>query len=264
MISISSAELNALLAAFVWPLARILALVLSAPVLGHSSLPLRARVALAVIVTVVVAPTIGSLPPVDPGSEAGLLVLAQQIVIGLALGFTMRIVFVAVEMAGELAGLQMGLGYATFFDPQSAGHVPVVGRFLGWVATLTFLALDGHLQMLYLLAVSFSMLPISPAPLDGSIFAMLAYWGAEIFRAGVLLALPLLAALLLANIALGVLTRAAPQLNLFAVGFPLTLALGLLMLGLALPFFGPVLERLFGEGFGVVMRIANPLPGIPR
>lgn len=263
MISISSAELDALLAGFLWPFGRILALILAAPVVGNPSVPLRVRVGLAMMITFVVAPVLDPLPAIAPASEAGLLVLAQQIVIGLALGFAMRIMFVAVEMAGELAGLQMGLGYATFFDPQSASHVPVVGRFLGLVATLFFLALDGHLHMFYLLAQSFSTLPVSAAALDGSIFVTLANQGGEIFRAGVLLALPLLASLLIANLALGVLTRAAPQLNLFAVGFPLTLSLGLVMLGLALPFFAPILERLFVEGFSVVLRIASPHT-IPR
>lgn len=257
MISITSAQLNALLAAFLWPLARILALVLSAPVFSNPALPLRTRVALAMMITLVVAPTLGSPPPIDPGSLAGLLILAQQIIIGLALGFAIRLVFVAIEMAGELAGLQMGLGFATFFDPVNSGQTPVVGQFLGLIATLAFLAGDGHLQMVYLLSRSFSTLPIGTASLEAPTFLMLTDWGTEIFRSGVLLALPMLAALLIANIALGILTRAAPQLNLFAVGFPLTLALGLLMLGFALPFFTPNLERLFEDGLGAMLRIGG-------
>lgn len=255
MISITSAQLNALLAAFIWPLARILALVLSAPILSNPGLPVRIRVGLAIMITLVVAPTLGSPPSTDPGSLAGLLILAQQIIIGLALGFAVRLVFVAVEMAGELAGLQMGLGYATFFDPQNASRTPVVGQFLGLVATLAFLAADGHLQMIYLLSRSFSTLPIGAASLEAPTFMTLTNWGAEIFRFGVLLAMPILAALLIANLALGVLTRAAPQLNLFAVGFPLTLALGLLMLSLTFPFFTPVLERLFEHGFDAMLQV---------
>ncbi len=258
MISISSAELHALLAAFIWPLARILALIMSAPILSNPAMPLRVRVGLAMLITMIVAPTLGPPPAIDPGSLPGLLVLAQQIVIGLALGFAIRIVFVAVEMAGELAGLQMGLGFALFFDPDNAGQTPVVGQFLGIVATLAFLAMDGHLQMIYLLSGSFTTLPISEAMLQASTFLTLVNWGAEIFRAGVLLALPLLASLLIANLALGILTRAAPQLNLFAVGFPVTLALGLLMLGLVLPFLTPALVRLFEYGLGAMARISGP------
>ena len=121
------------------------------------------RFGLAIMITLIVAPTLGSMPPVEPVSQTGLLILAQQIAIGLAIGFVMRIVFVAVEMAGELIGLQMGLGFATFFDPESAGHIPVVGQFLGLVVTLFFLTLNGHLQMISLLSQSFSALPIGGA-----------------------------------------------------------------------------------------------------
>lgn len=257
MISITTTELNVLLSAFLWPLTRILALVASAPAWGNPSVPMRVRVGLALAITLCVAPTVGPMPQVEPGSQAGMLILAQQVIIGLAMGFTMRIVFVAVEMAGELAGLQMGLGFATFFDPQHAGHVPVVGRFLGLIATLAFLAVNGHLQVIALLSRSFSALPISAAPLAGTGFRAVASWGGEIFAAGLLLSLPVLAALLIANLALGILTRAAPQLNIFAVGFPVTLAIGLLVLGLALPRFIPVLERIIRDGLQMTPQIAE-------
>lgn len=257
MISITTAELNALLAAFLWPLTRVLALVASAPVLGNPSVPLQVRLGLAVMITLIVVPILGPMPQVEPGSQAGLLILAQQIVIGLAIGFAMRVVFVAVEMAGELVGLQMGLGFATFFDPANAGHIPVVGQFLGLVVTLFFVTINGHLQMISLLSQSFSALPISGAPLAATGFRVLVSWGGEIFAAGLLLALPLLAALLTTNLALGILTRAAPQLNIFSVGFPLTLAMGLLVLGLALPHFAPVLERMIQDGLQMMPQIAE-------
>src|SRR3972149_1277058 len=110
MISITTAELNALLAAFLWPLTRVLALVASAPVLGNPSVPLRVRLGLAVLITLIVAPTLGPMPQVEPGSQAGLLILAHQIVIGLAIGFAMRAVFVAVEMAGGTVAVCIGVG----------------------------------------------------------------------------------------------------------------------------------------------------------
>ena len=257
MISITTTELNTLLSAFLWPLTRILALVASAPALGNPSIPMRVRIGLALAITLCVAPTLGPMPQMEPGSQAGLLILAQQVVIGLALGFTMRIVFVAVEMAGELAGLQMGLGFATFFDPQNAGHIPVVGQFLGLIATLAFLVLNGHLQMIALLSQSFSTLPISGEAIAGMGLKAVVAWGGEIFAVGLLLSLPVLAALLIANLALGILTRAAPQLNMFAVGFPVTLAIGLLVLGLALPYIVPVLERTIREGLQMMPQITD-------
>ena len=140
MITLSSADLNAWLISFLWPLARILALLAAAPVLGNRSHPDAGEDrAWGMLITLIVAPAIGPLPKMEPGSLEGLLVLGQQIIIGLAMGFAMRIVFSAVEMAGEIAGLQMGLGFATFFSPRSDGSTLVVGKFLGLLATLVFL-----------------------------------------------------------------------------------------------------------------------------
>lgn len=261
MISITTAELYALLTAFLWPLSRILALVATAPILGNPSVPIRTKLGLAILITVLVAPTLDELPIVDPASEIGLLILLQQVIIGTAIGFAMRIVFVAIEMAGEIIGLQMGLGFATIIDPQNSGQIPLIGRFLGLVASLAFLAIDGHLIMLAIVSQSFSTLPISTTGITAPIFITLADWGKEIFLSGLQLSLPVLAALLITNLTLGILSRAAPQLNIFAVGFPLTLAIGWLVLALALPFFTPVLERLFENGFNVMMGIAS-LPDI--
>lgn len=257
MISFTSAELQAWLAAFLWPLTRILAVIASAPVFGNPSVPARIKVGLAVGITLLVAPALGPLPQVEPGSGTGLMIVAQQLAIGLAMGLAMRIVFVAVEMAGEIIGLQMGLGFASFYDPQNAGHTPVIGKFLGLLTTVVFLAMNGHLLVLSALADSFRVLPIGGEPLQVGGWRMLAQWGGEIFLAGLLLALPLIAALLVTNLALGILTRAAPQLNIFAVGFPLTLALGFLALSLVLPFFAPALERLLQDGLRVMLQLAQ-------
>ena len=239
MISVTSAQLSAWLGAFIWPFFRILALVSSAPVLGNTSVPVRVKVGLSIVLTLVLAPILGSMPAVEPGSAIGLLILAQQVVIGVAIGFTMRIIFTAVEMAGNIAGMQMGLGFATFFDPQNAAQVPVVGQFLGLLATVLFLALNGHLYMIEVLAQSFQALPVSPQPFSAAGWRALAGWGGEIFLAGLLLSMPIMAALLITNLALGIMTRAAPQLNVFSVGFPITLAAGFVVLAIALPYFVP-------------------------
>ena len=262
MISVSSAQLSAWLGAFIWPFFRILALVSSAPVLGNTSVPVRVKVGLAFVLTLVLAPILGTMPAVEPGSAIGLLILAQQIVIGVAIGFTMRIIFTAVEMAGNIAGMQMGLGFATFFDPQNAAQVPVVGQFLGLLATVLFLALNGHLYMIEVLAQSFQALPVSPKPFSAAGWRALAGWGGEIFLAGLLLSMPIMAALLITNLALGIMTRAAPQLNVFSVGFPITLAAGFVVLAIALPYFVPLFERLLQDALQMamqVLRLANPV-----
>ncbi len=258
MLSITSAQLNIWLAAFAWPLARILALIASAPVIGNPSLPLRIKIALGILVTILVAPLLPTPPDLDPASATGLLILAQQVLIGLAMGLAMHIVFHAAEMAGELIGLQMGLGFATLYDASLPGFIPVLGQYLGIVVSLAFLAVDGHLLMLSTLVESFQVLPIAPLSSPTGLRA-LAEWGGSLFSYSLALSLPLLAALLITNIALGVLTRAAPQLNIFAVGFPLTILAGFLALTLALPYFAPMLERMFTDGLLAMLRIATAL-----
>lgn len=258
MISITTAELNTLLAAFLWPLSRILALVATAPLLGNPSVPVRVKLGLAVMITVLVMPLVEkSLPQIDPASGVGFAILLQQILIGIAMGLVMRVVFVAVEMAGELIGLQMGLGFAIFFDPHNSGQIDIVGRFLGVIASLAFLAIDGHLIMIALISQSFSTLPIGLEGMTNATFTTLANWGSEIFKSGLQLSLPVLTALLITNLALGVLTRVAPQLNIFAVGFPLTLSIGLLVMALSMPFYAPILEHLVQDGLNLMMGILN-------
>ncbi len=258
MLSITSAELNTLLITFFWPLTRILAMIASAPILGNPSVPVRVKLGLAIMITLLVVPTLKEpIPQIDPGSGIGMLILMQQIMIGVAIGFIMRIVFVAVEMAGEIIGLQMGLGFAVFFDPQSSGQVALIGRFLGVIASLAFIAIDGHLIMIALISQSFHTLPIGPTGITESTFTVLANWGGEIFKSGLQLSLPVLTALLITNLALGVLTRAAPQLNIFAVGFPLTLSIGFLILALSISFYAPILEQFILEAFKLMMNILN-------
>ncbi|MBA4141892.1 MAG: flagellar biosynthetic protein FliR [Nitrosospira sp.] len=263
MITFSSADLHAWLTAFLWPLTRILALLAMAPVLGNIAIPMRVKIGLGVLITLVVAPAIGPMPRVEPGSVEGLFVLGQQVVIGLAMGLAMRIVFSAVEMAGEIAGLQMGLGFATFFTQHSDGSTLVMGKFLGLFAALTFLSLNGHLLMLSVLAESFYAFPISAEPFSAAGWKNLADWGGKIFLAGLQLSLPVVAALLITNLALGILTRASPQLNVFAVGFPITLMVGMVTLMLSLAYFTPVIERLIAEGLEVMLETAASTRKVP-
>ncbi len=246
MLTIGSAELSAWLAAFLWPFARVLGLLIAAPLFGNPRFPLRVRLGLALLITVVVAPTLPPVPQVAPDSLAGLGIFAQQLLIGLTMGFVVRLIFTAVEMAGELIGLQMGLGFAMFYDPQNAGQMPVIGQFLGVLATLIFLALNGHLLMLSALAESFRDLPVGMLPGQGR-WLDIAGWGAGIFSAALLLAMPVIAALLTVNLALAALTRASPQLNVFAIGFPITLAVGFAALLLTLPWLSPAIESLLRE-----------------
>lgn len=249
MLSVTEAQLDAWLAAFLFPLARIFGLIVTAPVFNNAALPVRVKLVLGLAITVAVAPALPAFPPVAPASWAGLAILVQQGLIGIVLGFTMRLVFAGIDLAGELIGLQMGLGFAVFYDPQNAAQLPIVAELAGLLALLIFLALDGHLMTLGLLAESFTLLPIGTAAFPAAGWGALLRWAGMIFGIGLLLALPLVGTLLVANIALGVLTKVAPTLNLFAVGFPITLMAGFVVLALSMPYFAPALEGLFGQGF---------------
>jgi flagellar biosynthetic protein FliR len=248
MITLSSADINTWIASLLWPLARILGLITAAPVLGNRSVPATVKVSLGVLLALVIAPNVPKLPAADPMSYAGLLILVQEMLIGVAMGFTMRIVFSAIEMAGEISSLTMGLGFASFFDPNTQGRSSAISQFLALVATMAFISVNAHLVLLSALAESFQTLPVSGIPINGGGFKRVADWGARIFSAGLQLSLPMVAALLLANVALGVLTRAAPQLNLFGIGFPITLGIGFIVIATTLPYLATPLENLFMQG----------------
>jgi flagellar biosynthetic protein FliR len=248
MITLSTAVINTWIAALLWPLTRILGLIAAAPLFGNNSVPATVKVLLGVLLASIVAPAIPALPAADPMSLAGLLILVQEALIGLAMGFSIRIVFAAVEMAGEVSSLTMGLGFATFFDPNTQGRSSAISQFLALVATMAFLAVNAHLVLLSALVESFSTMPVSATPIYGGGFKQLADWGGKIFSTGVQLSLPIVAALLITNVALGILTRAAPQLNLFGIGFPITLGVGLLVIAMSLPYLATPMQNLFLEG----------------
>lgn len=257
MISVTSAQLDLWVSSFFWPFFRILALIASAPLFGARGVPASAKIGLAFVLTVVIAPVLGPMPDVQPASAQGLFILAQQLMIGVAMGLAMRIVFSAIEMAGHVMGLQMGLGFATLFDPQNSAQIPVMGQFLGLLAMLFFLAINGHLMVITALVESFRELPIGLHPFSGQGWHTLALWGGEVFRAGLLVSLPVVAVLMMTNVALAVLTRAAPQLNIFVVGFPLTLAVGFIVISISMGYFLPLFGNLIETGVQMMMRIAH-------
>lgn len=249
MLNFSSAELDAFLALVVYPAARILALVSAAPIFNNRTVPANIRLGIGLLAALAIVPGLDAAPAPQVGSGLGLVVLLYNILIGLAIGFVIRLIFAAVDLAGELIGLQMSLSFALFFDPEAGAQTPVVSEFLGLLVTLLFLAIDGHLLLLDVIARSFEWLPAGGADLKADGWAVIARLGGSIYATGLLLALPLVAMLLVTNIALGVLTRAAPQLNLFSVGFPITLSVGLIALNIAMNTFVPALRWLFEQGF---------------
>lgn len=250
MISFTSSELNALIAAFVFPLARILALLVAAPPFNNAGLTTQVRLVLGLTIAMAmaVAPALPAMPAVEPASGQGLLILAQQMLIGFAMGFALRLVFSAIDLAGMMISTQMGLGFATAYDPQTAAQTPVVAELIGMLALLMFLAIDGHLMVLATLVRSFTLLPVGPLAISEASWLNIANAGGVIFSSGVMLALPALVALLITNIALGVLGRVAPQLNLIVIGFPVTILLGFVALYVGMSHLAAPLQRLFEYG----------------
>lgn len=247
--SVTSAQLSLWLVTFLWPFVRMLALISTAPILGEAAVPRRVKVALAALLAVAIVPTLDAAPTIPLVSAAGMWILVQQILIGGAMGFSMRMVFAAVQTAGEYASLQMGLSFAAFFDPTSGGQTMVLARLLNAIALLIFLAVDAHLTLIMTLTESFHTLPISDAALAGGGWFQLVLAGGHIFSGGVMLALPIIATLLTLNLAMGILNRVSPQFSIFAVGFPITLLAGLAMMQVLMQYLAPFLEPRFGSGF---------------
>jgi len=253
LLTIEHAELLRILTAVMWPFVRIGALLLAAPLFGARTVPARIRVALALVLALVVAPVLPAPAPVDPLSLAGVLVAVREVLIGAVLGFLLQMVFGAMAMGGEIVALSMGLAFASVVDPERGASVPLVGQYFVIFATLVFLAFDGHLALVALLFESFVLLPPSPDAFGAAGFWEVAAWGSEMFQAAVLVALPAAASLLVASVSMGMIARSAPQLNVFAVGFPLTLTLGLVVLALTLPGLGTQVESVLESVF-VAMR----------
>jgi flagellar biosynthetic protein FliR len=259
MLQVSSDQWLHWLSLYFWPMLRVLALISTAPILSEKAVPKRIKLGLGFIITFIIAPT---LPPTDVTifSANALWLAMQQVMIGVALGFTMQFAFAAVRYAGEVIGLQMGLSFATFVDPSSNLNMPVLARIVDMLAMLLFLVFNGHLWLLSLLVDTFHTLPIGGEPINSNAFMALSRAGGLIFLNGLMLALPIITLLLTINFALGMLNRMAPQLSVFVIGFPITLTVGILLMSALMPLIAPFCEHLFSEIFDLLADIISELP----
>jgi flagellar biosynthetic protein FliR len=260
MLTFDSAQLSVWLSQFFWPLLRVLALIATAPLLSEKQISKRVKIGLGGLIVLLIAPALPS-SNIPIFSITGLWLAVQQVLIGVALGLTMQFAFAAVRLAGEVIGMQMGLSFATFFDPAGGPNTPILARLLNLLAMLLFLSFDGHLWLISLLADSFYTLPIQAQPLNGNGFLALAQLGSPIFINGMMLALPLICLLLTLNLALGLLNRVTPQLSVFVIGFPVTMTIGILTIGMMIPMLTPFCEHLFGEFFD---RLAQLIGGMKQ
>lgn len=256
--TIQSTELAAWLGQLLWPFIRVGAFLLTAPMFSGVFMPVRLRVLLGVGLTLAVLPAVGDVPRLDPLSPTAVLIAGQQVLIGAAIGLLMAMAFQAVAFAGEAFSVTMGLGFATMINPQTGVSSPVISQFLLVIAMLLFLAVGGHLMLIQLLAESFRMMPVAPVGLSAQGLYTLVAWAEEMFAGGLLLALPAIVVLLVVNLVIGVMTRTAPQMNIFSVGLPLTLLAGfLVVLTILLPALPGQMSNLWRLAFDSLRHILN-------
>jgi len=247
--SFTDVQLLAWIESWYWPLVRIGGVLSVAPVLGSSTVPVRIRVVLAMLLTLALVPVLPKVPEIGLFSSAWWLETVRQLLIGIAMGFILILAFEAAAMAGELIAYGMGLSFAQLLDPLHGSTTPVIGQLLTLAATLLFLTSGGHLRLIEALAASFQGMPVGGAGLDAVTLRGIADWGANIFSGGLQIALPIVVALLLVNLGFGVMSRSAPALSAISVGFPLALIVGIVLLRYSFPAVHSVLAVLLDRTF---------------
>lgn len=241
--------------ALIFVMVRVGAAFVAAPVFGNVSIPLPVRVALSGGIAFLVLGTHAIAPPPQVFALATFLSIAAEALVGLALGFILQIAFAAPLVAGELIGGSMGIGFATMIDPANGRASPAIGQFLSIMLTLLFLSLDGHLVLVDMIVRSYTALPPGAAWMTAGQLQGIALFGGYAFLAGLLLALPVGFLLLCLNLVVGMLSRSAPALNLFAVGLPASLAVGVVALAIAFPAMGEYMQVIVREGLNAADRL---------
>ncbi len=249
---LSDASIAAFIQQYFLPLCRIGMLFMVMPVIGSKMISPRVKIVLAFATTILVVPLLPPLPVVPVMSLASLLFIVQELAIALVMGFTMQIVFQIFVLSGQFIAMKMGLGFASMNDPTNGVQTTVMSQFFLLLTTLVFVSVNGHLLLLDLLVKSFTTLPPGNWVLNVAIFYDVAMLGSWLFSAALVFSLPVLTSLLFVNIAFGIMSRAAPQLNIFAVGFPFTLVVGLILIWISLSSFLPTLENIMDQGFHLI------------
>lgn len=242
------------------PFVRISAAMMAAPLFSHRAIPRQIRLGIALMLAMLLMPWQPALPDFNPLSLQGVLLTANELLLGICLGFMLQLVFEAVMFAGQFVATGMGLGFASVIDQQQGISVAVMGQFFMLITMLLFLAMNGHLAFIKMLADSFVAWPVGTAVVQPETFGVLLTAIGGMLRNALGIALPAVVALLVVQIAMGVMSRAAPTLNLFAVGFPVTLMLGLIVIERTLPALLPQVQRLLTmafENMGLILESAH-------
>jgi flagellar biosynthetic protein FliR len=253
MLNLLAADIIERFYAFMWPMLRISALMLTAPILAQNAFNLRLRILMAMVLTWLIYP-LHKWPFMDPTSARGLLEVFNQIAIGSIMGLVLQIVVAAVVVGGQSISSSMGLSMANMIDP-TLGNVPVVSQFLLILASLVFVGFGGHAILLGLVSDSFHSLPIGTSILQQAVLGKVLRWSSMMFLGALLMALPVMVFLLFINVGLGIVTRAAPSLNIFSVGFPAMVLAGFMILILSMDAIGGRIDWLWTQGFGVLREL---------
>ena len=245
----TEAEITRFLLQYLLPLFRIAALFMVVPVISSRIVPARVRLVLALVVTLLVVPLLPAVPATQALSFKLILTVVQEIAIGVTIGFVFQIAFQVFVLSGQFMAMKMGLGFASMNDPTNGVQTTVLSQFFLMLVTLIFVTIDGHLILIQMLVQSFNTLPPGGSQLDADIYFQIASLGSWMFLSALVFALPVLTSLLFVNIAFGVMSRAAPQLNIFAVGFPFTLISGLFLVYLGLNNFETSFHNVMAYAF---------------
>ncbi len=230
---------------FTFVFIRTVSIFITLPFFGSRSVPIMLKTGMALLIAFVVTPLLGSSISL-PGTDIGLvLAVMKEILIGVSIGLTVRFIFSAIEMAGQLTGMQMGFAVANVIDPQTSSQLSVVAQFYNLVGILLFFSMNVHLVFISAIKESFLYIPPYSFTLTPGVLGGVLGVAGMIFKIGVKLAAPITVAILLANIAMGIVARTVPQMNIFVVGFPVTIVLGLLMLGFSLPFIVSTISKIY-------------------
>ena len=250
----TEAQLLNSIAMLMFPLMRISAMFVTLPVFSVHAVPARIRVILSGAIAFIIMPLLPPLPQVEMMSYAGMMIGVQQVAMGLTTGFILQMIFAAVIFAGQGVAYGMGLGFASMVDPQNGQQVPVVAQIYMITTTLLFLSLDGHLLLIKLLVDSFISLPVGQIFDLNDVWSIIA-WSGRIFSDGLLLSMPVIISLLLVNVIFGVASKSAPQLQIFSVGFPITLMLGILLIWITIPDVLALFPDLLNEGYDLIKQL---------
>ena len=256
---VSEAQINQFIGQYLWPMVRISAFYFAVPIIGARTVPARIRIMLTLFTAMLVVPLLPNAPTISFMSLGGMLMIVKELLIGLALGFTLQVVMHVFVLAGQLITLKLGLGFAAQNDPSSGVSVTVISQFYLLLSSLLFLAINGHLAVINLLVNSFTTFPIGGPGLTPDDYMLIVHTFSWMFAAALLISLPLFTSMMIVNVSFGVMGRSAPQLNILNVGFPITLMFGFILMWYSLSNFLPLFNQIIEEG----LNAANTLVGSP-